>query len=176
MNATAFDGITREIGQSATRRGFLRLLGSTTVIGAGMVVLSDSTDARRKRGNKPKGTDKGKGKTKICRSWIVSGGPSPTTLLSVDDDLQITRNGVNILNDGNKMAGNLPPVPFAGKTGDSLAVIATDTNPACRSVSPIWLHCATTGEKRQLSAGQNDGCAPGRTPGVFFSEVFTIKL
>jgi len=171
MKSTAFDSITRELSERANRRGFLRLLGGATALGIGSISLSDAADARRKR--KPAKT---KGKGTICKSWILSGGPSATAQLSVDDDLRITLNGVNILSDANTMADNLPPAPFAGKLGDSLAVIATDTNAACRSVSPIWLHCATSGEKRQLSAGQNDGCAPGRTPGVFFSKVFTVKL
>lgn len=168
MKSAAFDNMTRQVGESATRRGFLRLLGGGAVLGVGAIVQSEAASARKKR--------KPKEKIQSCKSWIISGGPSATAPLSVDDDLRITRNGVDILNDANKKAGNLPAVPFAAKIGDSLAVIATDTNAACRSLSPIWLHCTTSGEKRQLSAGQNDGCAPGRTPGVFFSKVFSIKI
>jgi hypothetical protein len=112
----------------------------------------------------------------VCTSWIVSGGPDRTTPISVDDDLRMMVNGVNVLNDADGKAGNLPPVAFAAQVGDSLGVVANDVGVACRSLSPLWLHCATTGQKRQLSAGNNDGCAPGRTAGTFFSEVFTISL
>ena len=60
--------------------------------------------------------------------------------------------------------------------GQSIGVVARDVNPACRSLSPLWLHCATSTQKRQLFAGNNDGCAPGRTAGTFVSEVYTISV
>jgi hypothetical protein len=111
-----------------------------------------------------------------CTSWILSGGPAVTAPIGVDDDLSITVNGNSILKDDNKMASNLPPVPFVAQPGDALAITAVDTNPACRGLSPLWLHCATTGQKKQLSAGNSDGCAPGRTAGQFFSQVFTVGV
>lgn len=176
MQATAFDGITRDLGEGSTRRRFLRLLGGTMAIGLGAAALDGPAAAERRAGKQQTGQKgKGKGKGKVCRSWILSGGPSPTEPIGVDDDLQVTLNGVTILNDGNNVAGNLPPVPFRANVGDSLAVTARDVNPACRALSPLWLHCATNGQKRQLSAGQNDGCAPGRTPGIFFNQVYRIK-
>src|SRR4051795_10142864 len=48
-----------------------------------------------------------------CTSWIISGGPDRTTPISVDDDLQLMVNGVNVLNDTNGAAGNITPVAFA---------------------------------------------------------------
>jgi hypothetical protein len=170
MKATAFDGIARDLGETNTRRGFFRFLGGAAVLGVGAVGLQDAADARRR------GNGKKKPKPKKCRSWILSGGPSPTDKLSVDDDLQINLNGTSIFTDANKVANELPPVRFKADIGDFLEVAAIDENVACRSISPLWLHCATTGKKRQLSAGQNDGCAPGRTAGVFFGKVFTIKI
>lgn len=174
MQTTTFDGMARELGHARTRREILRGLGGVTALGLGTAILGQSADARNK--GKGKGHGKGNGKNKKCRSWILSGGPSSTTPLSVDDDLSITLNGTSLLNDTNKTAGTFPAIPFTAQTGDSLAVTATDANPACRAVSPLWLHCTTSNKKRQLSAGQNDGCAPGRTPGVFFNQVFTIKV
>jgi hypothetical protein len=111
-----------------------------------------------------------------CSSWILSGGPDRTTPISVDDDLQIMVNGVAVLNDTNGKAENITPVAFTAQIGQSLGVIARDANPACRSLSPLWLHCATSTQKRQLFAGNNDGCAPGRTAGTFVSEVYTISV
>jgi hypothetical protein len=169
MKATMFDGLSQQVGTVANRRGFLRLLGGAMAVGVAATAAGAPVEAGRK------GKKQG-GKKKVCKQWIVSGGPNATDLIGVDDDLQMTLNGVTILNDGNQMAGNLPPVPFKAKVGDSLAVTARDVYASCRSLSPLWLHCATNGKKRQLSAGQLDGCAPGRTPGVFFSQVFRIKL
>jgi hypothetical protein len=111
-----------------------------------------------------------------CTSWIISGGPDRTTPISVDDDLQIMVNGANVLNDTNGMAQNIPPVAFPAQVGQSIGVIARDANPACRSLSPLWLHCATSTQKKQLFAGNNDGCAPGRTAGTFVSEVYTVSV
>jgi hypothetical protein len=190
MKARAFDGISREFGVVSTRLGFLRLLGGATALGAVTAVgLGESASAKRKKKKKCKPTCNSeercvKGKCvpidrpqpAICTSWIISGGPESTAAISVDDDLRITLNGTPILNDGNKMAGTLPPVSFPAKVGDSLAVTAHDAVPSCRSLSPLWLHCATTGQKRQLFAGNNDGCAPGRTAGDFVNQVYTISL
>jgi hypothetical protein len=111
-----------------------------------------------------------------CTSWVISGGPDRTTPIAVDDDLQIMVNGVNVLNDTNGMAQNITPVAFSAQVGQSIGVVARDVNPACRSLSPLWLHCATSTQKRQLFAGNNDGCAPGRTAGTFVSEVYTISV
>ena len=114
--------------------------------------------------------------TAVCTSWILSGGPDRTTPIAVDDDLHVMVNGVTVFNDADGKATAVPPIAFPAQVGDSLGVIARDANPACRSLSPLWLHCATTGQKRQLFAGNNDGCAPARTAGTFVSEVFTISL
>ena len=114
--------------------------------------------------------------TAVCTSWILSGGPERTTPIVADDDLQVMVNGVTVFNDADGKATAVPPIAFPAQVGDSLGVIARDANPACRSLSPLWLHCATTGQKRQLFAGNNDGCAPARTAGTFVSEVFTISL
>ena len=67
-------------------------------------------------------------------------------------------------------------VSFTAQVGEELEVLAKDVNPPCRSLSPLWLHCATTGQKRMLYAGNTDGCDPGRTPDVFHSADYTISL
>ncbi len=108
--------------------------------------------------------------------WILSGGPDRATPIVADDDLQVMVNGVSVFNDGDGKATAVPPVAFTAQAGGTLGVVARDAVPSCRSLSPLWLHCATTGQKRQLFAGNNDGCAPGRTAGTFVSEVFTISL
>ena len=186
MKCAAFDGISREFGSVSTRRGFLRLLGGAAGVAAvSAVIPGEPADAKRKKTckrpcNSEERCVRGKcvpiNRQQVCRSWIVSGGPQVNTPIAVDDDLQITLNGNPILNNADKMAGNIPPVTFTGNAGDSLGVVATDVYASCRSLSPLWLHCATSGQKRQLTPGQPDGCAPGRTPGVFFSQTFQVKV
>ena len=222
MKAMVLDGITREMGELSTRRGFFRLLGGAATVGAGLALTTgEQTEAKRKSpdkirtqgktGNEGQVTAQRRGK-KIticykdktrqvqkrswqekypgatrgrcpnspqqadCNSWILSGGPSVSTPIVVDDDLQVMLNGLVIGDDSNGKASSLPPLSFVAQVGDTLGIIARDSQASCRSLSPLWLHCATTGKKRQLTPGNNDGCAPGRTPGTFFSEVFTVSL
>jgi hypothetical protein len=172
MKDMAFDGISREFSSVSTRRGFLRVLGGMTAVAAvGAAGKRESAEARRKK--KVKGTGKAQ---EICRSWVISGGQGTNDPIAVDDDLQITLNGALILNNADKMAGNIPAVRFQAKAGDSLGVVATDVYASCRHLSPLWLHCESTGQRRQLTPGQPDGCAPDRTPGVFFSRTFQVKV
>ena len=112
----------------------------------------------------------------VCTTWILSGGPDPTTPIVVDDDLTMAVNGKTILEDANGQASTHSPVVFAAQVGNELAVGAWDEVPTCRSLSPLWLHCATSGQKRQLFAGNNDGCAAGRAKGYFVNERFTISV
>ena len=111
-----------------------------------------------------------------CTSWILSGGPDPTTPIAVDDDLTMAVNGKTILEDANGQASTHPPVVFTAQVGNELAVGAWDEIPTCRSLSPLWLHCVATGQKRQLFAGNNDGCASGRKKGYFINERYTISV
>jgi hypothetical protein len=172
MKEAAFDGISREFGSVSTRRGFLRLLGGVAAVAAVSAAgMGEPAAARRK-----KGKGKGKGKQEVCRSWVLSGGQGTNDPIAVDDDLQVTLNGTVILNNADKMAGTIPAIRFQANAGDSLGVVATDVHASCRSLSPLWLHCETSGKRRQLSPGQPDGCAPGRTPGAFFSQTFQVKV
>ena len=112
-----------------------------------------------------------------CTSWILSGGPGPGDSIVVDDDLVIDHyvdggQVYTLFRDRDKKANTLQPIKFKAFVGDTLRIGAYDENPACRSLSPLWLHCATTGEKRQIFAGNNDGCAPGRTAGAYFVDEF----
>ena len=53
MQAPVFDGMSRDLGEASTRRGFVRLLGSVAAVGALAVVGSQAADAKKgKRRNK----------------------------------------------------------------------------------------------------------------------------
>jgi hypothetical protein len=225
MQATTFDGITRQLGEVATRRSVFRLLGGAAlsagiVLGAGgeslakgkskghggnhaqahgqasaegkkskKVTICYQTQTRsvKKQGwqKKYKGATLGPcpvnpgGQTQpaACTSWILSGGPNPGDSIVVDDDLVIDHYVAGgqiytLFRDRDKQANTLQPIKFKAFVGDTLRIGAYDENPACRSLSPLWLHCATTGEKRQVFAGNNDGCAPGRTAGAYYVDEF----
>jgi hypothetical protein len=224
MHGTAFDGITRELGEVATRRSVFRLFGGAA-LSAGLVLSAGGeslargkskargknhvqaqgqTSAEGRKGKKvticyqnqtrqakKKGfQDKFPGATLgpcpatpqpvACTSWILSGGPNPGDSIVVDDDLVIDHyvdggQVYTLFRDRDKKANTWQPIRFKAFVGDTLRIGAYDENPACRSLSPLWLHCATTGEKRQVFAGNTDGCAPGRTAGAYYVDEF-VKI
>ena len=193
MQAPVFDRMAQDLGTVSTRRGFLRLFGGTAAVAAVAAAgMGESVAAKRKKGKKGKVNGKGKGKGNstpatpppspggVCSTWILSGGPDQTTPIAVDDDVMIyvagTTGNRSLIYDNDKLASTITPVVFAADEGEVIKVRATDWDTACRSVSPLWLHCATTGQKRQLFAGQDDGCVSGRTAGLFFDKVFGIAL
>jgi hypothetical protein len=115
-----------------------------------------------------------------CTSWILAGGSDPGAPIVVDDDLVIDHyvdggQVYTLFRDRDKQANSLQPIKFKAFVGDTLRIGAYDENPACRSLSPLWLHCATTGQKRQVFAGSNDGCAAGRTAGAYYVDEF-VKI
>jgi hypothetical protein len=111
-----------------------------------------------------------------CEEWILSGGEDPAALIHVDDDLRVDLNGDTIFNDQDTFADQHPPIAFAAAVGDELRVVATDKQPPCRSLSPLWLHCPASGLSRQLFAGIDDGCAGNPVPDDFVDETFTVEL
>ena len=223
MKAVAFDGIARELGEVATRRSVLRLLGGAAlsagiVLGAGAESLAKGkNNARGKNDARAQGQTGAEGKKgkKIticfqnqtrtvkkkgwqqkfpgatlgpcaappqvaCTSWILSGGPDQGASIVVDDDLVIDHyvdggQVYTLFRDRDKKANTWQPIKFKAFVGDTLRIGAYDENPACRSLSPLWLHCATTGQKRQVFAGNNDGCAAGRTAGAYYVDEF-VKI
>ena len=213
MDATTFDGMSRQLGSVSTRRSMLRLLGGAAAVGTILAAGSDSLARKKLNGNgngngngreqvSAQGKAKGKkiticyqnqtklvkksklgnfpGATKgacptgggnggggnsggggggqqpiVCSRWIISGGPSQTDKIVADDDLLISnmsQGGSAVLNDMNGSASTLSAVVFDAKVGDQLRIYGYDRG-GCRSLSPLWLHCQATGQKRQLFGG-----------------------
>lgn len=115
-----------------------------------------------------------------CTAFILSGGPSPDETIGVDDDLTLYLNGTPIFINDDGFASELPPIYFSAQNGDELRVVATDVDPFCRGIDPLYLHCAATGAVQVLDAdGQSDGCVtPGTRPPnfVFYDQIFTIAV
>ena len=182
-------GLTLAIGEHAeaegTNRGKARDRGEVKAQGRGKkitVCYQDQTRQVKKKGWQQKfpGATLGRcpapAEPVACTSWILSGGPDPTTRIQVDDDLTVAVNGTILLEDADSKASSLTPLNFTAKVGDELGILAYDAIPSCRSLSSLWLHCATTGQKRKIFAGNSDGCASGRTAGRFVREFFIISL
>jgi hypothetical protein len=229
MDATTFDGISRNLGSVSTRRGFVRLLGGAASVGA---VLAAGTDALARNKRNSKGHDEvgaqGKRKRKKiticylnktkrvkksklgnfpgatrgacpagggnqggnqgggnqgggeqpaapCTRWILSGGPSQTAKISVDDDLgvyNLSRGGTGIINEFDRKASVISPTIFEANVGDRINIVAYDGG-GCRSLSELWLHCLETGASRKVYAGFNGGhCSYGA--GTFVNTEFIV--
>ena len=77
-----------------------------------------------------------------CTRYTLSGGPSPTTRIGVDDDLEVYLNSNRIFADTNGVGSQLDPITFGAIPGDALRIIATDADGSCRALDPLYLHCA----------------------------------
>jgi hypothetical protein len=115
--------------------------------------------------------------TTTCTEFILSGGPSPEETIGVDDDLTVYLNGTAIFVNDDQFATELPPISFSGQNGDQLRVVATDTA-FCRSIDPLYLHCASSGTVQILDVnGLDQGCDASRpVPEVFYDRTFTIDM
>jgi hypothetical protein len=125
----------------------------------------------------PGGGNPGGGQPQPCTTWIISGGPSQSDRILADDDIYIFRpskGGASIINDPDKKASSLPAVVFEAQVGEVLNIVGYDAG-GCRSLSPLWLHCVATGQKRQLFAGYSGAnCSYGA--GTFVNENVTVSL
>jgi hypothetical protein len=121
------------------------------------------------------GGGNGGGNQPACTRWILSGGPNQTDKIVIDDDLGIynlNQGGAGILNDWDGKSSWLSPVVFDAKIGDKLRISALDRG-GCRSLSPLWLHCLATGQKRQVFAGYS-GVNCNYQSGTFVYETFEV--
>lgn len=114
--------------------------------------------------------------------FILSGGPSPTTEIQVDDDLEVRVNGKTVFQDddgtdtGSIKRNNGPgfkgePIEFTATLGDTLRIIATDGGVGF-SLSPLYLHIGERSFK--ITDGVPGEPSPKDLPYVFFDETFTI--
>ena len=118
--------------------------------------------------------------TATCPQLVLSGGSSPGETIGVDDDLTLYVNGTVAFVNDDGFATELSPIVVSARNGDSLRVVATDVDPFCRAIDPLYLHCPSTGTFQVLDAdGQLDGCAaPGTRPAnfVFYDQTFTVAV
>lgn len=157
MDGATFDAVTRRLAEGSSRRRAVRLVGGAVaalVVGGRSAAGADAQGAR-------------------CRSFVLSGGPSPDEPIEVDDSLFVFVNRDRVFGKRANRAGAVAPVAFKAKRGDKLKIVARDEEAPCQQLDPLFLHCATGGEPRQLSEGIAQTCEAAET-GVFFKQTFTI--
>lgn len=114
-----------------------------------------------------------------CADAILSGGPIGTEQVCVDDDIQVYVNGAAKFIDNDVFAECWTPIPVGPvNNGDQLRVAAIDSFGGCHGLSPLYLHCPSTGASQTLDANGVtpvcDGSPPQTTP--FYDRTFTVVL
>ncbi len=117
--------------------------------------------------------------------YTISGGDSVFDWFSVDDDIRITLNGVEIFTDTNHTKDTHAPVEFEGSVGDVIRIQASDINSCDMVLDALVLHWGT-GESQPLNDAVCDsacvdaacysGAYNGPWPGIFLDEEYTIAI
>jgi len=190
MNPRAFDELARSTAGRGSRRRLLALFGAAAAGGLALPLTRQANPARSQDVSAPATPvvdDSGAGGSgeepvavdpdfniRRCDQWILSGGPSPSDPIHIDDELTVLLNEDPIFEDRDGTANVLPALPFGAQHGDQLTVVARDLG-SCRKIGPLWLHCAQGGEARFLSGGFDQGCDPERpAPDNFYRESWRI--
>lgn len=118
-------------------------------------------------------------------TYTISGGDSVFDWFSVDDDITISVNGVEIFEDSNHTSDTLAPVEFEASAGDVITIRASDINSCDLYLDPLQLHWGT-GESQALNVSQCQSSCPdhacytgdynGPWPNVFLEEDYTITI
>lgn len=118
-------------------------------------------------------------------AYTISGGESVFDYFSIDDDIRITVNGVEVFVDENRHKDTLPPVEFEASRGDVVRIIASDINSCDLVLDALVLHWGT-GESQALNDAMcqsacvdgacYDGSYNGPWPGIFLDEEYTIAI
>jgi hypothetical protein len=119
----------------------------------------------------------GSGTQLLCPGDVtLSGGPSPTEQISVDDDLELQLNGDSFFVEDNGFANDLDPIGFEAGFGDQLRVIATN-GPfgGAEHIDPLYLTCDANDAQQVLDDTGFD-VPDGPAFEVFYDETFTIEL
>jgi hypothetical protein len=115
----------------------------------------------------------------VCSTFILSGGPNVTDMITFDDDGSILNltTGTFLLNDNNGQASSHSPIVNPGTAGDQLRLRVIDWG-GCRSVSPLWLHCLETGESTKVFSGDsgNNRCDNPPNSNPYLDITFPIEL
>ena len=179
MDASPFDGLVRHLADVASRRRALVTLAAT-LLGSAALASGQRRGTAVAQDGGPLATPVSEPPAPAaapgpCTQFVLSGGPSPGDPIHVDDDLTVSLNGEPIFVDRDGTLNVFAPLHFQAMPGDQLTVVARDAATCGRKIGALWLHCATGGEARFLTGGQDLGCDPDRNvPENFFRESWQI--
>jgi hypothetical protein len=113
-------------------------------------------------------------RAEAASQFTLSSSPNGSGTITIDDDLDIYLNGVQIYTDGTAPAGVRPPIAVSANPGDTLRFVIRDTYGACSSFSTIYL-TNQTGQNTIVDPGFNLGCGrPSIDLGVVHDLTTTI--
>jgi len=118
-------------------------------------------------------------------TYTVSGGNSVFDWITVDDDLSLELNGVEVYADNDGTQSNLPPIELYAEIGDTLRVILVDENACDAALDALVLHWGT-GSRQALNDGYCISSCPdhacydasyaGPWPGVVFEGEYVVSI
>jgi hypothetical protein len=131
-----------------------------------------------------------------CPNAIIAGGPGADDTITVDDDLDVFVNGINVFHDDDEFCQGCTPRPPDPQfnpwppialgcinNGDVIQVVASDAEvdhggDNFEEFSPLYLHCPATGAVQELDAvGFPRTPQPNRGQGIeFYNQEFTVAL
>jgi hypothetical protein len=112
-----------------------------------------------------------------CGSYIIAGKAGATSTFDVDDDLEVSVDGVTVIDDhDHHMTTISPTAPFTSKPGSTIHIEAIDINPSCHYLTQMTLYCADGSASQPLAVSQQV-CNFGQpAAGNFLSTNVTILI
>ncbi|MDB5313780.1 MAG: hypothetical protein JWO38_7982 [Gemmataceae bacterium] len=118
-----------------------------------------------------------------ANQYVLSGGPSPTDKIVVDDDLAVLQGGAELFVDDDTVRSTETrpgfPVKYQGypvvlvlDPAKKVQLRATDHYATEAILGPVWVH-RWDGARKKLTAGKTQDSAP-TLPDVFFDESFDL--
>lgn len=118
-------------------------------------------------------------------TYTLSGGASVFEYWSVDDDVTVYVDGVEVFTDQNGHQSTHSPLEFDAVVGSTVRIVATDANPCRKSIGDIVLHYGTNNQQALVAASSASSCSSdsdydasysGPWPNDFLDETFTISI
>jgi hypothetical protein len=117
--------------------------------------------------------------------YTISGGATVYHYWMVDDDVEISVDGVPIFVDNNQTQDNHPPLEFDATVGSTIHITARDINECRKKLDPLYLHFGTgmfipLTEGICAAACDSDECYDGRYhgpwPNTFLDADYEITI
>jgi hypothetical protein len=90
--------------------------------------------------------------------YTLSGGPSVFEYWSVDDDVRVYVDGVEVFADTDEHQSTHPPLRVDAAAGSTIRIVATDVNACRKAIDELWLHFGTTRSTKLVDATSASSC------------------